>query len=64
VEASPGHRPQASADAGAAVIRAIQGVTFDGLTIDAAISNTQHAVANQDLTLIQPIGVLHDVHVV
>ncbi len=44
-----------------AAIRAIQGVTADGLTADAAISNIAHAVAAQDLTLIQPVGVLHDV---
>ena len=39
---------------------AIQGVTSDGLTADAAISNMAHAVTTQDLTLIQPVGVLHD----
>jgi Domain of unknown function (DUF4214) len=43
-----------------AAIRAIQGVTSDGLTADAAISNIAHAVAAQDLTQIQPVGVLHD----
>jgi len=47
-----------------AAIRAIQGVTFNGLTADAAISNIAHAVAGQDLTLIQPVGVLHDLGVV
>jgi hypothetical protein len=43
-----------------ASIRAIQGVTADGLTADAAISNIAHAVAAQDLTLIQPVGILND----
>jgi len=41
-----------------AATRVIEGVTFDGTTADAAISNVLHAVALQDLTQIQPIGVV------
>ena len=40
-------------------IRAIQGVTSDGLTADASIANIAHAVPAQALTLIQPVGILH-----
>ena len=38
-----------------ATMRAIEGVTSDGLTVDAATSNIANAVAAQDLTLIQPV---------
>jgi hypothetical protein len=37
--------------------RAIQGVSFDGTTASAAISNILYAVANQDLSEIQPVGI-------
>lgn len=43
-----------------AAIQAIQGVTSDGLTAAKAISNIAHAVAAHDLTLIQPVGVVHE----
>jgi hypothetical protein len=41
-----------------AATRVIEGVTYNGTTADAAISNILHAVALQDLTQIQPIGVV------
>lgn len=43
-----------------AAIRAIQGVTSDVLTAAQAISNIAHAVAAQDLNLIQPVGIAHE----
>jgi len=41
-----------------AATRAIEGVTYDGTTADAAISHILYAVALQDLTQIQPVGVV------
>jgi hypothetical protein len=41
-----------------AATRVIEGVTYNGTTADAAISNILHAVALQDLTQIQPVGVV------
>ena len=43
-----------------AAIRALEGVSSDGLTADAAIGNIANAVAAQNLTLIQPVGVPND----
>jgi probable HAF family extracellular repeat protein len=41
-----------------AATRVIEGVTYNGTTADAAISHILYAVALQDLTQIQPIGVV------
>jgi hypothetical protein len=42
-----------------AATRVIEGVTYNGTTADAAISHILYAVALQDLTQIQPVGVVN-----